>query len=375
MTHAVTMGIRCEFSPSAPTVYYTDWAAECDDVEHDFENLVGEYGLTIARYTCRESTTFMAGSTAVQAIRNVSISTDPTFQENPEGCFTSSLVPSSPTAALPVTPTLSPITSIPSASPIVMSKNPSVSPSGTTVQPVGITPNDQVIASPVVAPSSSTSSNDDTPIVGIAIGCVGGGFALAALLAMMLFIKNRGPSGGGGTAKPGIGSSPNLTEFGNNNDFTSSSYSRSAATGSMSSSLTSAHVRPSQVSQPQLPPFNEKASRKQQADGADSTAKPNISLYLVSPETPYQNVASTPASRSSSRQKSYPTNHVVDVKDQCRSVAPVRSSSPTFISPQVVTNHIPVAVALDVTSTATVPSLPSHSSRTKQEPKGRTYDA
>ena len=80
-----------------------------------------------------------------------------------------------------------------------------------------------------------------------------------------------------------------------------------------------------------------------------------------------------------SRRSAYPTNHVLDVKDQCRSVAMVQSSSPILIS-QSERSNIPFAVAIgvDTTSSAMESVASSTSSKSidnnqKKEPIGRTF--
>ena len=370
VTHAVNLGIWCQFNSDPFQFFYSDWAAECVDPDHDFDNTVGEYGFDIARYTCRESTTFSVGSTTAQTIRNVSISTDDTFREDPDGCFTINSAPSTPTVVVTFPPSVPPMTSDPSTAPtIVPSRIPSNIPSRIptaiptkvvtvvppTKEPVsldapfGAKSGGLVTAAPVIVQTSSTSDNS---IIGIVIGCVGGGFALAAFIAMMLFIKQRDTARGstGATKSKRVDSTPSHTEFNSGHDF-SASQSRSATSGTITESL---NLAPIQSSTPMIPPLvhpeTERSSHHHRSshNRVNDPHKPDISLYMVSPDTPYRNHSTHRRPATASR-SSYPTHHVVDVKDQCRSVAMIRSSSPTFTS-QASNSQIPIAVAMGVQS-------------------------
>ena len=214
------------------------------------------------------------------------------------------------------------------------------------------------------------ASNTNKSVVGTAVIAVVGGFALACIMGLMVFFIKRNQSGSTSS------STPNKATLDDDN-FTSS------LPPTIGSSVTASYIRPSESRQPAIfSPIVETRTCQNTYRVDAPVLVPNGNtkreVFVPPPDMrisnvvqPMQIISSSSASSSPQRQ-SYPTNHIVDVKDQCRSVAMVRASSPTVVTQQDSSSRIPFAVVVGVSTTASLTSsLSTPSSRSRREPNGR----
>jgi hypothetical protein len=274
------------------------------------------------------------------------------------------VAPLSPPTSFPITTTTSaprsPPTSLPVSAPTLL---PTHTPPAVTPLSIDGTnaPTDSINA------PSNQGGGKSKSVVGVAVGGVVGGVALAVVVGVLVLWSQRHQTSK--TTKP-----DNVPSFWNNqntesntdDDFASS---RSPTTfsgysmGGTSIAVTAALVQPSPMMQQPSPmhPITEVPSKRD--------------VFVPTPDMPpaipyIEATQNSVSSLSSSSQRLvYPANHVLNVKDQCRSVAMVRPSSS-----QSDNSHIPFAVALGVSTTssvmASVVSSPS-SNGTKKKPSRR----
>ena len=353
--HAVTLGVLCESTTTSDQFfYYSDTVLECSEAHHNFDFDALKYGFEYRRIVCSELATIAVGSTTAQAVRNVTITTDGGWLSDPTQCY--NLQPADPTS--PTIPITNPPTSSPST---VISVHPSTSPSSNTLTDSPATKIPVIVTTPAPisisgAPFVSRVSNTDKSeesIVGVAIGAAVGGVAIAALIVFFALFYKRRQAAASGT---GNKSKPSNTESNTDYDF-ASSRSPTFPSGQTGCSVTASLVQSSHSTHPpQMLPVTEELSANDRE------------VYVPDVNMPMRNSISAQTASSSSQRSRYPANYVVDVKDQCRSVAVVRSSSPTFISQA--DSNVPHAVALGVsTANASLPSV-SSSTSTKREPSG-----
>ena len=337
MRHAVSLGVLC-LDPSAVEFFYSrlDRNFECAEAEHDFE--LGVF-TDEARFICGESATFSVGSTSSQPVRNVTVTTDDVWLTDPDGCFNLEVTP--PTVVIPNPPTALPTTfptAYPTAIPsgIVVSVSPSMDEIVKTQAPVVVQAPMQVptVADPVVSPVSNPDDGGNSTV--IAIGAAVGGVAIAAVIGFFLFYSRR--SKASTESKPSNVST--YTESNTDDDYASS---RS--------------------------PTSPSPTRQAPAPFHPTTAAPSgkRDVYVPDLNMPMRSDISPQTASSSSQRSSYPINHVVDVKDQCRSVAMVQPPSPRFVSQA--DSNVPFAVALGVSTTI---ASESSGNSSKREPSGRT---
>ena len=351
--HAVSLGVHCQDSSTAEFFYYRlDAAFECADAEHNFKIDASDGKV---RYICGESATFAVGSTSSQSVRNVSATTDEGWLTVPDGCY--NLADTPPTLVIPSPPTVLPTTfptayptAIPSA--IVVSVSPTMKETVKTQAPVVVQAPMQVptVADPVVSPVSNPDDGGNSTV--IAIGAAVGGVAIAAVIGFFLFYSRR--SKASTESKPSNVST--YTESNTDDDY-ASSRSPTSLSGPMGNS-----VMASLVHQPS-------PTRQAPAPFHPTTAAPSgkRDVYVPDLNMPMRSDISPQTASSSSQRSSYPINHVVDVKDQCRSVAMVQPPSPRFVSQA--DSNVPFAVALGVSTTI---ASESSGNSSKREPSGRT---
>ena len=389
VNHAVTLKVWCESSTDGYFFSGSDVGFECAESSHNFDIDATMYGFNDFGFVCSESTTFGVGSVSAQNVRNVTIMTDEAWLNDPSGCYNKIDFPATPTTPIVNPPTSPPIslpivvsstspTSYPSMGPITVTSAPSMKSVANPAAPVSF---------PVVSPVGN-NGNSDKSIVGVAIGGAVGGVALAAVIGLLVFFAMRHQSNR--TSKKPITvptySNHPYTESNTDDDFASSrapTTSSGSVSGGSSNGATATLAQPLPLIHPTpMYPITEEPHSAVTTTREVVERSNKREVFVPPPDMPpplrNSMTTQTLSSSSSSPQRSaYPTNHVVDVKDQCRSVAMVRSSSPTLIS-QDDSSNIPFAVALGVSTTSSamasvVSSTSSNNSNKKpaKEPSGR----
>jgi hypothetical protein len=321
------MGVNCSFG-----VLNLDAYTECANVSHQFYAGKDELGFRYQFLMCSESATFELGSSSItQIIPNVTIRTDDQWIQVPNiACIMVTTAGQNPTISTspvpaPIPPTQSPITSVPSSSPIVETAFPSVKLSIKPSTPPTLASIQPRESPPFTSTSQNTSSIDGGGgdnsgiIIGTSVGSIVAGFAVTAVIGYFLFLRKRDATTGSNNINP----KPNLSV---------------ADTSPTDSNVNDDFSPTSQISS---------------GTNIISTASVVQQSEVVPPST---------------RRVSSSTEYVVDVKDQCRSVArdiPPPSTHGNILTPNYTdTGHIPMAVAYGVSSTST------ESNRSK-EPPGR----